>query len=86
MMASGFLSVVREELERERRKSLTQGNLSDFTGYGNDILGRILLLLEKGEAERSETLLLDVMVVGQILVAASMHIILAEVLTVLMHG
>lgn len=50
------------------------------------ILRRILLLLEKGEVERFEIWLLDVKVVGEVLVAALMHVILVEVLTVLIHG
>jgi len=50
------------------------------------ILGRILLLLEKGELERLSTWLLDVKIVGEVLVVALMHVILVEALTMLIRG
>jgi hypothetical protein len=50
------------------------------------VLGRILLLLEKGELERLSTWLLDVKTVGEVLVVALMHVILVEALTILIHG
>ncbi len=50
-----------------------------------DISKRILLLLEKGEAEKLETWLIDVKVLGEILVVVLMEMILAEALTTFIH-
>lgn len=51
-----------------------------------DINKRILLLLEKGEAEKLKTWLVDVEIVGEILVVALMHVLVVEVLTALIQG
>ena len=54
-------------------------------GQDKSILRKILLLLEKGEAERVKTWLLDVKIVGEILVVAAIHVGLVELLTTVMH-
>jgi hypothetical protein len=50
-----------------------------------NILHKILLLLEKGEVEKLKTWLLDVKTAGEILLAALMHIGLVEILSVLIQ-
>ena len=50
-----------------------------------NILHRILLLLEKGEIEKLKTWLLDIKTAGEILLAVMVHVGLVEVLGVFIH-
>jgi len=77
-----LFSDTKDGLLRDYQRRITQLSLRENEGISQ----RILLLLEKGEAEKLKTWLLDVNIVGEILVVALMHVIVVEVLTTLIHG
>jgi len=67
---------------KDIRKKLSQISSVKF----ENAIRRILLLLEEARAEKKKTWLIDVKVLGEILIVASMHVILVEVVTIFIHG
>jgi len=67
-----------EDLQRELSQTSTATN--------RGLSRRILLLLEKNEAEKLKTWLIDIKILGEILGVTMLHVILVEAITTLIHA
>ena len=76
-----FFANIKKTVLYDLGKELQKYSMKDDVNINK----RILILLEKGEADRLKTWLVDVKTIGEILVVAVMHVLVVEALTALIH-